>query len=371
MKRKWIIVLVIISILTAIVTYFNYERIENYIKNKNWQLANVVATIQKNDITQVEAGKTMIAITKNSIDFYHDKQQKENSIELVTSEIVTSTKNEYTVIADKYSGFVYMMKNNEKVWENKITGTIMNVTVNKNGYVAVTYYQAGHKSTIKILKPNGEELFTTFLASTYAVDVAIADNNKFLAVAEIDTETMRAISKVKIIKIGSDEKKEVSIIYEADNCIILDVEYTSDNELLIHKDNGIVLVDGENNIVNIAKYNYSDVVYATIENSENPILVRKNSIGLFGTECVLEIYERDAKKEYAKKEYELSSTPQGICAHNKIIALNMGNEAIFVRTNGKLVKRYNLDGQAREIKVYDNGNMAAVVFKNKIELINI
>lgn len=366
MNKKLIVILIIISILAAIVTYFNYENIESYLKNKSWQLAYATATIPMNDIIQVEAGKDLMAITKSNIDFYRNTEKKEQSIQLVTSEIITDTKNEYTIIADKHSGIVYMMKNNDKIWKNEIDGTIVNVVVNKNGYSAITYYQSGHKSTIKVLKPSGEELFTTFLASTYAVDVAIAENNKTLAVAEVDTETMQVVSKVKIIKMSSDEKKEVSVIYEEDNCIILDIEYTSNNELLIQKDSGIILIGAENASSDIAKYNYSDVAYATIENGENAVLVRKIATGIFGTESVLEIYSKEEKKEY-----ELNSTPQGICTYNKTIALNMGNEAIFVGTNGKLIKRYNLNGQAKEIKLYDNGNMAAIVFKNKIELINI
>lgn len=366
MSKKLFVILIIISITAAIITYFNYENIENYLENKSWQLAYVSATIPMNDITQVEAGKNLITVTKNSLDFYKNTEKREYSVALVTSEIITNNKNEYTIIADKDSGIVYMMKNNEEMWKCEIDGTIMNVVVNKNGYSAITYYQAGHKSTIKVLKPNGEELFTTFLASTYAVDVAIADNNKVLAVAEVDTETMQIASKVKIIKMSNDEKKEVSTIYEEDDCIIVDIEYTSDNELLIQKDNGIIMIGAENIRKDIAKYNYSDVAYAIIENGENAILIRKKATGIFGTESVLEIYSEDTKKEY-----ELNSTPQGICAYNKTIALNMGNEAIFVGTNGKLIKRYNLNGQAKEIKLYEDGNMAAIVFKNKIELINI
>ena len=48
------------------------------------------------------------------------------------------------------------------------------------------YSQAGYKSLIKVFSNTGKELFTNYLASTYAIDVAISNDNKTLAVAEID-----------------------------------------------------------------------------------------------------------------------------------------------------------------------------------------
>ncbi|MBO5179235.1 MAG: hypothetical protein J6B87_02680 [Clostridia bacterium] len=366
MKKKWITLAIVLAIIVAIFTYLNYDKIEEYMESKSWQLADSIATIQTDDITQIATGKSLIALTKNSIDLYKDTEKVENSIALVTSEIITSTANNYTVIGDKISGNIYMMKDNEKVWETKVSGTIFDIVVNKNGYVAVTYYQSGYKSTIKVLKTNGEELFTTFLASTYAADVVIADNNKILAVAEIDTEGIKLISKIKIIEIDSSNETKVNTIYEDSDNLILDIEYTGKNELLILKDNGVIMIDNKNVASTILEYDYSNVAYSTIENGENAVIVRKISAGIFGSESVLEIYDNNNKKEY-----ELESTPQSICVQNKTIALNLGNEVVFVGTNGNLIKRYKLGGQLKDIKLYDNGNMVALVFKNKIELIKI
>lgn len=366
MNKKWIVLAIVFAIIVAIITYLNYDRIEEYLENKNWQLADSVATIQIDDIIQVANGKSLVTLTKDSIDFYKDTDTAQNSIEIVTSEILTSCANDYTAIADKKSGNIYMMKEDTKLWETKVTGEIFDIVVNKNGYVAITYYQTGYKSIIKVLKATGEELFTTFLASTYAMDVTIADNNKILALAEVDTEGITLISKVKVIEIDSANETKSNTIYEGKDCLIMDIEYTNKNELMVLKDTGIILINDENKISNVVEYDYSTVAYSTIENGENAIIIRKASSGIFGSESILEIYDKDSKKEYS-----LQTTPQSISAQNKIIALNLGNEVIFVNTNGNLIKRYNLGGQLKDIKLYDDGNMAALVFKNKIELIKI
>ena len=366
MNKKWIVLAVCLAIIVSIITYFSYDKIEEFLENKSWQLADSIATIQLDDIIQVATGKNLITLTKDSIDFYKDTDVIQNSIDIVASEILTSCANDYTVIADKKSGNLYMMKVDTKLWETQIAGEIVDVAVNKNGYAAVTYSQTGYKSIIKVLKASGEELFTTFLASTYAIDVAVADNNKVLAVAEVDAEGITLISKIKIIEIDNTNETKSNTIYEEKDSLIMDIEYTNKNELMVLKDTGVMLIDNKNILSNIVEYDYSTVAYSIIENRENAIIIKKASSGIFGSESVLEIYNKDNKKEY-----NLQSTPQSISAQNKTIALNLGNEVIFVNTNGNLIKRYNLGGQLKDIKLYDNGNMAALVFKNKIELIKI
>lgn len=119
-----------------------------------------------------------------------------------------------------------MICGNEKVWENIIPGNIYSVYVNKNGYVAVTYKQSGYKSLVKIISPTGIELFTSYLASTYALDVAITNDNKTLAIAEVDTEGIHVTSAIKIIDINNLENSNVKRFALDENSIIVNIEYT-------------------------------------------------------------------------------------------------------------------------------------------------
>ena len=70
-------------------------------------------------------------------------------------------------------------------------------------------------------------------------------------------------------------------------------------------------------------------------------------------------------------EIGIDRTPQSIDTNNTIIALNLGDEVLFFNTNGKLEKRYELENQLLAVKLYNKGNMAALVFRNKIELIKL
>ncbi len=367
MNKKVIIILIVLAVTISIVTYLNYDALEEYIANKQWEMADSIATIQLDSVSQVASGKDLILLTKSSIDLYKNSANKIGSISVVSSELITDSANDYTIIGDKTSGNIYVLKEAQIVWNTQISGTLLDVEINKNGYSAITYTQSGYKSVIRVLKPTGDELCTTFLGSTYAVDVALSNNNKTLAVAEVDTDGIKLASNVKVIEISNNNNDtKFNTVYSDNDSLILDIEYTENNKLLVLKDDGVATIDAENIITENLSYTYSEMVYSTIENSEDIIVVQKSAVGIFGSECKLKIYG-----EKNEKEYELSSAPQSISAQGKTIALNMGNEVIFVSTNGKLIKRYTLGSQLKDIKLYENGRIAALVFRNKIELIEI
>ena len=90
--------------------------------------------------------------------------------------------------------------------EEEVDGNISQIYVNKNGYVAVVISGTSYKTVIKMYTPEGKEMFTTFLASTRAVDVSISNDNKYLAIAEVDTSGTMIQSYIRIMSIDKAEK---------------------------------------------------------------------------------------------------------------------------------------------------------------------
>ena len=80
-----------------------------------------------------------------------------------------------------------MVTDKDVSWDTTIEGNISQIFVNKNGYVAVVITGTLNKTVIKMYNPSGKAMFTQYLSSTRAVDVNISNDNKYLAIAEIDT----------------------------------------------------------------------------------------------------------------------------------------------------------------------------------------
>ena len=56
---------------------------------------------------------------------------------------------------------------------------------------------------------------------------------------------------------------------------------------------------------------------------------------------------------------------------DNIICLGIGQEVHFITPTGRLIKKYKTTMDIKDVIIYNNGNAAALIFRNKIELINI
>lgn len=59
--------------------------------------------------------------------------------------------------------------------------------------------------------------------------------------------------------------------------------------------------------------------------------------------------------------------PKSICTYKDIVAVNLGTEVVFVRTNGWLSKRYKSSREVQNIIL--SNSLAGIVYKNKIEIV--
>ena len=368
-NKKYIYyLLIIVCICFLLVGYFNYAKIVSFFNDKEWEFAESFATIDIENLSQVESGKNLLVLANNKLNLYGNDSKIKYSEDLITTGLISSCCEDYLVIVSKDTNEIKLFKEDVLIWENKLNWNILNVSVNKNGYVSVIYSQSGYKSSIKIFKPSGEELFTTYLASTYALDIEMSNDNKTIYIAEIDTEGIKIKSNIKIIDVSKYENNNItpsveSILVGTDT-LITDIEY-SNNKLLILTESGIKSVDSEKNVNTITDFEIKNTLFANV-NIEVPVVIEKVSTGIFTNETNLKLFNKDEIIEI-----NIDRTPQNVETMNDIIALNLGDEVLFLNTNGKVVKRYELEKQLQSVKLFSKGNLAALVFRDKIELVKL
>ena len=101
----------------------------------------------------------------------------------------------------------------------------------------------GCKTVIVLYNPSGDELFRTYLPTTYCVDMEISNDNKYMAIAELNTAGTMIETSIKIISIeNAKEKPEDAFIaiYNANSTnMVLNLKYTDDGKLVAMYDNMI------------------------------------------------------------------------------------------------------------------------------------
>lgn len=374
---KKIIILVIICIfLIAIVTTFiiyNTNQdiqkwIDVYVLNKELRQDNVTSIELEEENSKVCAFNQYIGVlSKNSFTIYNSNGNQENKLTMEITTPIFDSNNRFLAVAEKNGKKVYLISNKEISWEKQIDGDISQIMVNKNGYVAITVVNTSYKTVIEMYNPQGEEMFKTYLSTTRTADVDISNDNKYLAIAEIDTSGTKIQSSAKIIsveKAQTDPTNSVEKIYASEaGKLITNLKYQDNNKLISMFTDGIDIIE-DGNESNLTNSTNKKITFSTIDLQNSVATVEEKSSGLFTADSVLKFINIKSKEE---KEYITNEVTKEIYSKDDILALNLGSEVDFVNTSGWLVKKY-ISNQEITSMVLSN-SIAGIVFRNRIEII--
>lgn len=359
-------VLVIVSLLT----YFNYDKIWSFFTNKEWQIADSMGKVElENYLTTCGTASSFFVIDNNSVTGYSENMKKNMEISLTSKDVTTYSDGDFCIIGEKGGSDVSVISGSEVVWSNSINNaSILSVYVNKNGYAAVIYSQAGYKSLIKVYSNSGKEMFTSYLASTYAIDVAISSDNKTFAIAEIDTSGINLNSRIKITNMEDASESTIKKYDINANEVITDIEFNNNNKLVIMTDSKVYVLEN-NALCEVLDFEKENVTNASIENKRNIVTIRNEKNGLFNQNVEVCIYDYDTTTN--PKKHTLESVPSRIICMKNIIALDNGVEVIFLNDSGSFMKKCEYKGQLKDLKLFNDGNRAVLIFRDFADFIKV
>ncbi len=376
---------IIISIIIVVLILFLISMIIVYVNNKdarNWIDKNILQKektqnnlpsieIEESDNSNIYAFNRYIGIlNKNNFEIYDNTGRKENTLTLEITKPIFSSNNRYLVVAEEKGQKLYLIADKEIVWERDVEGNISQVTVNKNGYVTVTIVDTSYKTVIAMYNNQGEHLFNTKLSSNRVVATSISDDNKYLALAEVDTSGTLVQSNIKIISIDdgkNNSENSIKKTYNSEkNDLIINIKYQEKDKLLCMYTNKIVLIKLENDMETIQEYENKKVSFASIELANHSITVEEKSSGIFTADSVVNIINSDNK---SASIYTAEAVTKEIYTNDNIIALNLGSEVEFINTSGWLVKKYIAEQEITSIVL--SNSVAGIVYRDKVEIINL
>ena len=379
-KKKIIITIFIVILVVAIIITVGL-----YVSNKQireWMDKNVfrkeveqdtAITIELNEeqIENIYAFNKYIGIlNQTKFTIYGNTGNKEASLDIQISNPIFSSANRFLAIAENKGQKFYLLEDKNIVWEAELDGNISQIYVNKNGYVAVLITGTSNKTVIKMYNPEGKEMFSIFLAYTRAVDVSISNDNKHLAIAEVDTSGTMIQSSIRIMSIDKAEKGQTEDSLEKTYSsevgkLMTNVRYQEKGKLICMYTDSITEIENEKENI-LLESNDKKIIFQAIELENNICYVEEKSSGLFSADSVVNIINTDSKET---RQYTVNYVAKEIYTNRNIIALNLGTEIEFINTGGWLVKRYIANQEITSIVVSDS--IAGIIYRDKIEIINL
>ena len=378
-KKKIIIsIIILVLIIIGVIIIILYNRnaqikhwIDKYILGKE-VLQNTSVSIELNteDTPNIYAFNKYIGIlNKNIFKVYNSSAKMENELNLEITNPLFASSNRFLAVAESKGQKVYLIEDKEIKWESSIEGNIVQVHVNKNGYVAVVISDTTYKTVISVYSTEGKKLFNTYLSNTRTVDISISNDNKFLEIAEIDTSGTMIQSNIRIVSIDKAQtESENSMIKRytgENNNLITNIKYQDKNRLVCMYTDSIHII--ENDVDSVLSENKDKkITFTSIGLNNNTVNVEERSTGLFTADSILNITNTNNKNSIT---YTVSEVTKEIYTYEDVVALNLGADVVFVNTSGWLLKRYIANQEITNIVL--SNSIAGIVYRDKIEIINL
>lgn len=377
-KKKLYIAIAIAVLVVIFITFFalyvaNRDMrnwIDQYILRKNVYSENTPSIpINMDNSNSIFAYDNYIALlNKTNLTTYSSSGKKNFETEISINNPIYAVNDRFLCLAEQNGNKLCLINGQNILWQNEVEGQISKVSVNKNGYVSVIVTGTSYKTIVITYSPKGNELFKTFLSYTIATDISISNNNKYLAIAEVSTSGSQVQSTIRIILIESASTGASSstvYVYPANlGQIISKIAYQDKDKLICMYDDSVHMIQN-NNDSKIIDIDLSKDLFCDIHIKDHIVKVAEKPSGLFSN-IEVQITNINSNKQSI---YILDSIPKSMRVSENAIALNLGTEIHFIDTNGWLIKKYTSKQEVKDIVLASN--IAAIIYKDKIEFINI
>ena len=376
---------VIITIIAIIITLFLIIISAIYINNKNVRLwidknifrkeviQNNLPTIELNesDTQNVYAFNKYIGVlSKNQFVIYDNSGKKQDELNIEITKPIFNSNGRHLVIAEEKGQKVYLITDKGIAWEKSVEGNISQVEVNKNGYVAITIVDTINKTVVAVYDNTGNWLFNNILSTTRVVSTSLSNDNKYLALAEIDTSGTQIQSSIKVMSIEEGKNNPSNSIKKVYNSekgdLITQIKYQEKDKLLCMYTDKIDVIKTDETTETISENKDKKVSFTSISLSNSAVMLEEKSSGLFTADSIVSIINPDNKNI---STYTTEAVTKEIYTYDNIIGLNLGAEVEFINTSGWLVKKYAAEQEITNIVL--SSSMAGIVYRDKIELINL
>lgn len=370
-----IIIICILLIISAVALYITNEKyreiLDRYIFRKE-VYENNLPTIKidsNKNISTYAYNKYISVLEENKLKLYNKTGREETSIDIEISTPIFEANGDYLGIAEKNGQKLYLVNNKNIAWQKDVEGKISQINVNKNGCMSVIISGTSYKTVIKVFDLNGNELFTYYLSTTNVIDTDISNDNKYFAIAEANFSGIVPQSTIKVISIEEAKNNSAEAIKYTHlanaNDLIINIKYQNKNELVcMYNEHIDILKEGESTeLINLKN---EEVLFADINLQSKVIKITKKSTGIFSAEAEMQIINSNTKDT---KIYAIENVPKSILVQDNMIAINLGTKALFINSNGWLVKKYQSSQEIQKILLCND--VAGIVSKNKIEMISL
>ena len=376
--RKIIITVFVILIIVAVIVLFSlyiskmeFRRwVDTNIFRKEVASTSVPTIDLKTDKNnQIYCYSNYICLLNDkNLSIYNSQGIKDTDISIDINTAIFDSRDKYLALAEKNGQDFCVILDKTFLWKEKTDGEILQIHINKNGYVVLVTTDTTYKSIITLYNPEGKEVLKNYLSSTRVVDVDISNDNNYIAIAELDSSGTLISSILKVISVEKAKtSSEEAIVYTYNapvSKMLTKIKYQDKNSLVCMYDDsiGIIKNEEESNVISID----NNITFASVNLNNNIAYIREETNGLFNYNSNLIIVNTSNNHENV---YHLDEVAKEMYAYGNVIGINIGTEIYFINTNGMLIKKYTSNQEITNLVI--SNDIAIIIYKDRVEIIDL
>ena len=237
---------------------------------------------------------------------------------------VLKKQGNYLLVADLGGRTAFVIEDKTIKWEETFTNNIINISINRDGYIAIVLKTIGYRNTIRVLAPIGRKLFDWVVADDYVIASEISPFSTELMINRIKTNGISVRSGLEFLDLKSEP---FAALESEEEKVFLNAQYIGNSNLAVVTDKEFYLYSDEREIIIQDSF---EVVMSVVEFPDKKVALAAQRDG----QSLLLAYE--PKKE-SKVLLETELPIINMVAGDGLLLANMGNQVIVLKENGKIV----------------------------------
>lgn len=365
----FILIIVMISLYIAEENFRKWTD-ENIFRKEISNEDAVTIDLDTNKKNQIYSYSRYLAIfNPKQISLYNINGDCETIIDVDINKALFDSAEKYLAIAEDGGKNFCLIFDKTYLWTGSEEGEILQICVNKNGYVAVVTTDNTYKSIVNVYNSSGKLLFRRYFASTRVVDLSISKDNKYITIGEIDISGALIQSNIKIISIEkaqNTEDEEIIYNYEArEGELLTKVNYHTNGKISCMYSDQIDIIE-EQECKEVLSIKDNNATFLSNNLNTDMVYLEEVTDGLFSKKSVIHIVN---SSDLQDSIYELDELAKELQAKGDVIAVNVGTDIYFFSNKGWLIKKYSSNQEITNLTF--SGSMAGIIYRDRVEIISL
>lgn len=308
----------------------------------------------------------LLVYSNQKISTYNNRGKKTWEYEL-TSKFTPNVyiNNTFMAITNNSSGNIYLFENKKEILNTKIEGEINEVFLDEHGNYAVEYSTNGYKKVLGVYSKKGKSLYNVYLSSNPILDVKIINNGEQLLIFQINTSTFN--SGINICMADSKTETEVKTIATLDNNFVYDLTIQNRNIIILLDDKIVKCNMDTGSVTDIFSFDSSQLMFISLSNNYYTVLskeLKEESISKYSITS-------NRFDNTNISSLTISDSPKLMKNSSVLNYLIYQDSLQVVNKWGVEVKNVHIDFPPKEVVIFNNSKSIALVYTNKVYIVNI